>query len=169
MIRSAGLYENELLEEFERIKYTEKMALCTAGVRSLKPKLYDATGKHHCLVSVDKKSGKLIGYISYDCKWYESVADNLFIVSFRKTRYEFALDLAKVIRCIFFKYNMRKIEFKVVSGNPVDRHYQSFVKRMGGVEAGRYKDSVRLPDGTYHDVIMYEVFNPRLTGKKVKI
>lgn len=53
---------------------------------------------------------------------------------------------------------LRKIEWRMVGGNPVEKHYDKFCKKHGG-NKHILKDSVRDSHGNYHDDIIYEIIN----------
>lgn len=61
-----------------------------------------------------------------------------------------------------FNQGFRKVTFTVVVGNPVEKHYDR-IKNI--VIVGIQKDQVRLPDGKYYDLKIYELLNPTFYGR----
>lgn len=56
------------------------------------------------------------------------------------------------------KFKLHRIEWYMVSGNPVERHYDKFCEKYNGgkiVLRDTFKDRL----GKYHDSITYEIIN----------
>ena len=53
---------------------------------------------------------------------------------------------------------LRKIEWRMVGGNPVEKHYDKFCKKHGG-NKHILKDSIRDLNGNYRDDIIYEIIS----------
>lgn len=104
---------------------------------------------------------KLIGYIGYNINRDHNKVSNIEIINFNsltKNKITFGKDVVKVIDDIFCKFNIRKIEFAVIVGNPVEKTYDRLVKRYGGNIIGIKHKSVKLMDGQYYDQKEYEIF-----------
>ena len=65
--------------------------------------------------------------------------------------------MKQAITDIFEKYNFRKLNFAVVIGTPVEKHYDRLIKRYGGRIVGVRKQNCRLIDGKYYDEKLYEI------------
>lgn len=108
-------------------------------------------------VSLDA-AGTVIGLISYGIDRTTEIANGFGAINFSDNRITFGTDLAKVIDDVFCKFNMRKIEFSVVSGNPIEKSYDKMVIKYGGRVAGILKAHCKLVDNNYYDEKMYEIF-----------
>ena len=53
---------------------------------------------------------------------------------------------------------MRKMEFSVVVGNPIEETYDKMIAQYGGQITGVKHKHVRLLDGNYYDYKEYEIF-----------
>lgn len=85
------------------------------------------------------------------------IVTELSIINYSQTYVEFYSDFREFIRRLV-KVGFRKISFSVVVGNPAEKTYDRFVKRYGGRIVGTYTSHVKLIDGKYYDLKMYEVF-----------
>ena len=108
-------------------------------------------------VSLDS-NGKVIGLISYSVDRENDLACGFGAINFSDNKVVFGLDLAKVIDDIFCKFNMRKLEFAVIVGNPIERSYDRMVAKYGGSITGIKHKHTKLLDGKYYDHKDYEIF-----------
>ena len=51
---------------------------------------------------------------------------------------------------------MHRVEWRMIGGNPVERHYDRFCAKYGGAKYILH-DSVRDKNGKYHDNVVYEI------------
>lgn len=77
--------------------------------------------------------------------------------NFTKKAMPFGNDLLKLINRFFTYHRYNRIEFMMIAGNPIEKHYDRIVERMGGRIVGTKQQAVRLPDGTLADDKMYEI------------
>lgn len=116
----------------------------------------DSTWTAHQFVSV--ADGEVIGYIGYQIDRSCDYVYNLGILNFTdKVNAVFAKDLGMVLRDIFEKYHFRRLEWTVVSGNPIENSYDKICKKYGGRIVGTYKGRIRLIDGKFYDEKLYEL------------
>jgi RimJ/RimL family protein N-acetyltransferase len=113
---------------------------------------------------------KVIGYISYFIKRSEHYANSLNIVHFggkdAKNGIIFGKDVMTALRDIFERFRFIKLDFCVVSGNPIERTYDKLIKRYGGRIVGIFKNETRLIDGRLYDVKHYEILAEEYFGSK---
>jgi hypothetical protein len=108
-------------------------------------------------VSKDSK-GTILGLISYEINRSYDLAMNFGAINFSDNKFTFGMDLAQVIDDIFCKFNIRKLEFNVVVGNPVEKSYDKMIKKYGGNITGIRHQHAKLIDGKYYDDKSYEIF-----------
>ena len=96
------------------------------------------------------------------------IITELSLVNYSQTYVEFYSDFIEFIRRLV-RVGFRKICFSVIVGSPAERTYDRFVKRYGGRIVGTHKSHVKLIDGKYYDLKLYEVFTNNLivTGKQI--
>ena len=113
------------------------------------------TWSKHQFVSVH--NGEVIGYISYSVSRTEHDVHNLNIINFSDNKYIFGKDVFQALTDIFHKYGFRKLSFHVIIGNPIEKTYDKLIKKYGGRIVGIKKEDVKLIDGKYYDIKMYEI------------
>lgn len=166
MLVPASLYKEEIEKQFKAIQYTDKYLWYTGSLDN-----YDMEVKTEC----DKFAfaivcqEHLIGYISFRVDWYCSMAYNFSLIRFSDAFVEIggaatitiARDIREVIRMIE-GFNLHRIDFRCVSGNPAEQKYDKIVDRI--LDKGVYdcnmptfKDNIKDTHGKYHDTICYEL------------
>lgn len=113
------------------------------------------TWNKHQFVSVI--NDKIIGYISYNIDRGNNSVDCLSIMNFTDDKMAFGMDLGQALKDIFERYKFRKLNFSVVIGNPIEKSYDKMIKKYGGRIIGIRKDNVKLIDGEYYDMKLYEI------------
>ena len=63
---------------------------------------------------------------------------------------------------------MRKLEFAVICGNPIEKNYDKMVAKYGGSITGIKHKHVKLMDGNYYDHKDYEIFREDYIAAKEK-
>ena len=157
MLDLAYKYEKELKELFMNTWYDEKYMFYHYGIHH---EIY-ANDKNDWnsrqFVSLDS-TGKVIGYISYEINRTSDFANGFGAINFSDNKAVFGKDLVQVIDDIFCKFNMRKLQFCVVCGNPIEKNYDKLIKQYNGRIIGIRKQQVKLLDNKYYDDKMYEIF-----------
>lgn len=116
----------------------------------------DNTWSKHQFVSV--LNGKILGYISYKTLRQNNDAHSLSVINFSDNKFVFGKDLHQALKDIFEKYKFRKLSFSVVVGNPIEESYDKMIEKYGGRIIGTRKEDVKLIDGEYYDLKLYEIF-----------
>lgn len=118
--------------------------------------LHESTWNNHEFVSVS--DGEVIGYLGYLIDRSSDFAYGLNIINFsEQSNPTFAMDLGKFLRNIFEKYHMRRLEWSVIVGNPIEHSYDRLCQKYGGRIAGTYKERIKLIDGIFYDEKFYEL------------
>ena len=118
--------------------------------------LPDSDWDYMCFASVDKHN-EVIGYISYKIDRTTDSAYSLGAINFSDKIALFGLDLCKVVQDIFCKYNLQRLEFEVVEGNPAESSYDRLVSKYGGRIVGIRKNAAKLMDNKLYTVKIYEI------------
>lgn len=160
MLRPAQLYAEELTARHTESWYKEEYMYYNYGTGNyMIEELPDNNIESHQFVSVDKED-RVIGYIGYNVDWAaKSVNEFGAINYFRGNPMDmtFVVDLKTAIFDIFLKYGMNRLEFTCVADNPAVRGYRYFIKKLGGREAGYFRQCCMLQDGKLHDSVCFEV------------
>lgn len=168
MLDLAYKYEDELKKLMLDTWYDEKYMFfhnCPYRDSFSLPHEGDWNGRY--FVSKDS-TGKIIGLISYELNRSYDLAMNFGAVNFTDNKFTFGMDLAQVIDDIFCKFNIRKMEFNVVIGNPIEKSYDKMVKKYGGSITGIRHKHAKLIDGRYYDDKSYEIFREDYIAAKEK-
>ena len=99
---------------------------------------------------------KLIGYFTYTINWLSKSADSFGLISFDKNNKIIGIDVRRKLKEIIDKYHLHRMEWRMISGNPVERHYDKFCKKYNGnkfVLTDVFKDRY----DNYHDDVIYEI------------
>ena len=155
MIKPAQLYTIELKIKLWETVYEERYMFVNDGWSDdYSPS--GSTWSEHEFVSLSKDN-ELLGYIRYQVNQRTQIASGFCAINF-STSIVFARDLFRVIDNIFVKFNMEKLKYGVIVGNPVEKTYDKLTKKYGGRIVGiNYRD-VKLMDGGYYDSKNYEIF-----------
>lgn len=155
MLVPAILFKDQIMVEFAKIYYTEDMMYLTGCLEQWCPDIpaIPEEGKFDfAIVSNDK----LVGYLSYYVDYYCSKAYNFGLLSFDRGNPVVGEELFNEMEKLTKRFH--RIEWRMLSGNPVEKHYDKFCKKYGG-DKHILKDSVRDSCGNYHDDIIYEIIN----------
>jgi len=169
MLIPAIQYKEEIEKQFQRIQYSEKYLWYTGSIDN-----YDievkTEGDKFAFAIVE--SCQVIGYISFRVDWYCSMAYNFSLIKFlphyfdnptqeyKDSTKKMASAIREVIRMIE-SFNLHRIDFRCVSGNPVWRKYDHllvwFHRRDWISNMIVFRDNIRDRQGYYHDTICYEL------------
>lgn len=101
------------------------------------------------------KDDNLIAYVSYHIDRYSASAYHFGMISFKKS-VVFGAALNEIMEDLIHNNNLHRISWRMVSGNPVEKTYDRFLKKYNGnkiVEHDVFKDKY----GKYHDSYIYEI------------
>lgn len=165
MLVPAITYKEEIEREFQKIQYTDKYLWYTGSINNFDLEV-KTEGDKFAFAIVDKSDELygdiVIGYISFRVDWYCSMAYNFSLIRFENlpeaTRI-MASAIIEVIRMIE-SFNLHRIDFRCVSGNPAECGYDGIIERFHGQYKLRkidFRDNIKDRQGNYHDTIVYEL------------
>lgn len=153
MLVPAILYKEEIEKAFSKELYTENYFYYYRyaygnGLPEIRAedRLYQ-----YAIVNNEEK---LIGYLSY---WIDSNADtvnNFGLYSFDNGNFILGKDLFEKLEELIKKHH--RIEWKMISGNPVKRHYDKFCNDHNGNVVVLH-DVCKDNSGIFHDEYIYEI------------
>ena len=159
MIKPAVLYKDQIEKQFKEYFYTDDMMYYTGCIESFPIDVSENCGEQHYEYAVvsDKDEEHLIGYISFRIDWYSSVASRFGIFSFDRGNPIMGKEVVKIINQLANEYKLHKIEWRMISGNPVQKSYDTLCKKYSG-NCHVIKDVFKDRHGDYHDDLIYEIF-----------
>lgn len=156
MLVPAVLYKDEIKRKMLEYKYTNDMMYYSGWLGDSIPNI-DDDSEDNCTVQYAIVDGdNLIGYFTYMMDWYTSCASCFGLFSFDRGNKIIGLDVRREMKKIIKEYNVHRISWRMVSGNPVERHYDKFCDKYGGKKFV-LTDAIRDRAGNYHDDIIYEI------------
>lgn len=156
MLVPAVLYKDEIKRKMLEYKYTNDMMYYSGWLGDSIPNI-DDDSEDNCTVQYAIVDGdNLIGYFTYMMDWYTSCASYFGLFSFDRGNKIIGLDVRREMKKIIKEYNVHRISWRMVSGNPVERHYDKFCDKYGGKKFV-LTDAIRDRAGNYHDDIIYEI------------
>lgn len=157
MLKPATCYKREIQREVAKKYYSEEMFYFTGYRNSSNITVedeYDAG--HYQWASVDNE-GNLCGFIGYRIDFFEEAAYSFRIMSFMDgLNLIIAKDLNDVMEKLLTDYNIHRIEWRAIEGNPAIKAYDRFIKKYGGRRLELH-DAVKDVYGNYHDEYIYEI------------
>ena len=155
MLVPAILYKEEIKSKMLEYNYTEDMMYYSGYLGNALPSIEeDTNGKLYQYAIVD--DSKLIGYFTYQIDWYNSCAYNFGLYSFNKNNRQIGLDIYKELKKLINDYHLHRFEFRMVSGNPVEKHYDKFCQKYHGRKI-ILTDVLKDRYGKYHNEVIYEI------------
>jgi hypothetical protein len=155
MLVPAILYKKEILTKMQKYNYTEDMMYYSGYLGNSLPLIEENNdGSLYQYAIVD--NDKLIGYFAYTVDWYSSSAYNFGLFSFDRNNTVIGLNVYRELKKIINDYHIHRIEWRMISGNPVENHYDNFCKRYHGkkyVLTDVFKDRC----GKYRNAVIYEI------------
>lgn len=155
MLVPAIIYKNEITTEMSKRMYDESFFLYTGYIGSNPDIVCDNfNGSTYQFAIVDKQ--KLIGYFEYCWNVYCKSVNQFGLISFDSGNKRIGVDVLHEIKKPLHERSVHRIEWRMVGGNPVERHYDNFCRRHGG-KKHVLKDALRDKHGNFRDDIIYEI------------
>lgn len=167
MLDLAYKYEAELRKLMYDTWYDEKYMYYYICYRSPYSCPNDGDWNKRQFVSLNSK-GEIIGFIHYDIDREYDYIECLGAINFTDNKVTFGRDLAQVLDDIFCKFNMRKLNFYVIVGNPIEKTYDKMITKYNGRIVGIKKQHAKLMDNQFHDLKLYEIFREDYIAAKEK-
>lgn len=150
-------YKNEIEKYIQSIMYTDESYFMSGFKHSYTVDIPETDKEGHSFHwAVLNNSGQLMGYISYDIEFYDSVLRNLKIISFIKGNICIGLALQKISQ-IINEYNLNKIIIYTIDDNPIRPKYDNLCTNNNGTKYV-FKEEYKDNRGNYHDLIRYDIF-----------
>lgn len=155
MLKPAILYKNEILTKIQEYNYTEDMIYYSGYLGNALPSIEENNnGNLYQYAIVD--NNRLIGYFAYTVNWYSSCIYNFGLFSFDRNNITIGLDIYRELKKLINDYHIHRIEWRMISGNPVEKHYDKFCKRYHGKKYV-LTDVFKNRCGKYHNEVIYEI------------
>ena len=136
--------------------YTDDMMFETGCMDNWTPNIAECPEGSQFQYAIVDNNEKLIGYLAYAVDWYASTAYNFGLFSFDRGNPLVGKEVFKKLEELVS--SMHRVEWRMVGGNPVEKHYDKFCEMNNG-KKHILKDSIRDKDGNYRDNIIYEIVN----------
>ena len=155
MLKPAILYKDRLEKKFAEFLYTDDYFWYTGygGCNEL-PKI-DSRDEDYKWVIVDNNDN-LIGYLAYRIEFSTDTVLNFGLYSFDRGNPLVGKDLLSKMEELVSEH--RRIEWRMISGNSVQKHYDKFCKKHNGNRVCLHQVTKDI-HGQYHDEYIYEILN----------
>lgn len=159
MLVPAILYKDKIYENLLKYSYTEDMILYSGWLGNSIPNIQEETdsGLHQYAI-ID--NDRLIGYFTYQINWYSSCARNFGLFSFDRHNGTIGRDVYRELKRIINDYHIHRIEWRMVGGNPVEKHYDRFCRKYHGSKFV-LTDVIKDRCGKYRNDVIYEIIFDR--------
>lgn len=155
MLVPAILFKNEIRQKFMEYNYSEDMIYYTGYLGNALPQINE-TNDGDCYQYAIVDEDILIGYFTYMINWYSSCAHSFGLFSFDRNNKIIGIDVFRELKKIIHAYRIHRIEWRMIGGNPVEKHYDRFCKSYNGKKFV-LTDAIKDRYGKYHDDIIYEI------------
>lgn len=110
------------------------------------------------MVSADD-DGNVLGYFHVAVDEIPGNLQNLGVINYgNKCNYTFASDFYRFLYYLFIERGFQRLEWSVTIGNPIEKMYDRFCKKVGGNIVGITHKSAVLMNRQLVDEKIYEVF-----------
>ena len=158
MLIPAILKRDELRAAFSKKFYSDDLLFITAGLRNWMPVIEDdpEEGVYRYAIVTNDLTQKLVGYLDYKIDWYSSCASCFGLISFENGNPLIGLAVRETIDKLLNEYKLHRIEWRMLGGNPVERHYDKLCEKYHGVKHV-LRDVFKDKYGKYHTDCIYEI------------
>jgi hypothetical protein len=158
MLKLAFSYKEKLNQPWQSVIFNEKYQFYNYGNSwNYKIELSENSNDSMEMVSVDAEDN-VIGYIAAAIDRYTNKISNICAINFEEVNFTFAKDFYQFLSDLFTKYKFRKIEWRVIIGNPAEKLYDKIIGKYGGRIVGVRYQSTITTDGILRDEKEYEIF-----------
>lgn len=103
------------------------------------------------------KKDIVVGYFTYHIDTQSDNVNWFGLYSFKKDAI-IGIDIYRKMKELIKQH--RRIEWRMIGDNPVQKHYDKFIEHFGGRKV-ILKQTVKDQNGVYHDDYIYEILNER--------
>jgi RimJ/RimL family protein N-acetyltransferase len=160
MLVPASLYKEEIEKYFKQIQYSDKYLWYTGSIDNYDMEV-KTEGDKFAFAIISDEGGLVVGYVSFRVDWYCSMAYNFSLIKFLDAPMVMARAIREVMQMVE-GFNLRRIDFRCVSGNPAERGYWRILKRIDTqkkytIRSLVFTDNIRDWKGEYHNTICFEL------------
>lgn len=152
-LKPAVAYQDQLFKLFEKELYSENFFSYTGYVGSNSVPSVNPMDDRYQYVIVNSED-KVIGYLAYHMDSNFDTVNKFGLYSFDHSNYLIGKVLFEEMERLCGL--CRRIEWRMIGGNPVEKHYDSFCEMHGGNKITLHKVAKNL-DGEYFDEHIYEI------------
>lgn len=155
MLKPATLYKDEIIKSFKKHIYDKKLIFYTGWNGFNIPEIpndFDGCDYRYAILDGEK----VAGYFCYTYDMYSKCLRNFGLYSFDRKNSVIGKDILCEIRRIIKEYDPHRMEWHMIGGNPVERHYDRFCQRYNGKKF-ILTDAIRDRYGRYHNDVIYEI------------
>ena len=156
MLVPAILRKDEILQEFMKLQHTDDLMYEAGCCDNWLPNIQEEPKKETYQFAIVNSDDKLIGYVSYEIDWYSSQAHRFGLMSFDRGNPLIGRELFSIMTNLIENFKLHRVEWNMVGGNPVERHYDKFCKKYNGTKI-TLRDTFKDRLGKYHNSIIYEI------------
>lgn len=156
MLVPAILYKDEIIKNLKRQLYEDEMMYYSGWAGCNLPQIPDEFDGTNYKFAIIDENNKVIGYFAYSYNMHSKCLNNFGLYAFDKNNSIIGKDIFCAIRHMIKAYNPHRMEYSMIGGNPVERHYDNFCRRHNGkkiILTDVFKDRY----GEYHDMTIYEI------------
>lgn len=154
MLIPAALKKEEIAKAFQKFFYTDDMMFETGSLHNWSPDIQDCPDACTFQYAIVNDEDKLLGYLAYTVDWYSDIAYNFGMISFDRGNVIFGKDITNKIIELVEKHH--KVTWRMVGGNPVEKHYDKIIKKYNGNKFV-LKDAFKDREGKYRNDTIYEI------------
>lgn len=157
MLLPAMSKRDEIIKKFSQEIYSKKYFWYSGYAYSHElPKIKDED--YYFQYAIVNKNDEVVGYLSYRVDPYTDSVLQFGLYSFSKGDITVGIDVNNKMNELVNRY--RRIEWRVVGGNKVQKIYDKFCKKHGG-QIHEFRDAVRDENGNYHNSYVYEILKEK--------
>lgn len=155
MLIPAMLYRDEIITAFKKHIYNNDMIFYSGWNGYSLPEISDEfDGINYRFAIIDHDN--VVGYFCYTYDTYSDCLRNFGLYSFDRTNQTIGKDVYLQIRRLLKEYKPHRMEWRMIGGNPVEKHYDRFCKKYRGKKF-ILTDAIKDRYGKYHNDVIYEI------------
>lgn len=108
--------------------------------------------------AIVNKEDEVVGYFTYHIDIQSDNVNWFGLYSFKKD-VTIGIDVYRKMKKLIKQH--RRIEWRMIGDNPVQKHYDRFINHFGGRKVV-LRQTVKDQNGVYHDDYIYEIINGEL-------
>lgn len=156
MLVPAILYKEEIEKKIAEYIYSDDMLYYTGFLGHNTEIIKTGTDEGNCYQYAIIDEDKLIGYFTYYIDWHTSCVSSFGLFSFDRGNLTIGFDINRELKKIINTYKIHRMEWRMIGGNPVEKHYDKFCEKYGGKKI-ILTDAVKDRQGNYRNNVIYEI------------